>query len=287
MTNLVQLERVSRRYGDVVALDDVSLSIDSGRIVGLLGPNGAGKTTTVRILATLLKPDAGTAVVLGHDVVREARTVREKVSLTGQYASVDEDLTGRENLVFLARLWGFGGRAAGRPVRLPSPSSGRPWRGMQTSTADGVTSASHRKLEPKGLGEMSVQQTQALSMQWSPSAHSASDSQGPPILSITASRAPGSSSEARGACDATSVVSPSTGASMQRSALHVQPPRQSPSSRQAVFSSMSSGAPQPAARMRARNSVRKSFMVFSMVTVCAPPLRARPILGRKKVTTFR
>jgi ABC-2 type transport system ATP-binding protein len=86
----------------------VDLAIRQGSVYGLLGPNGAGKTTTVRTLATLLRPDAGTATVLGHDVVREAAKVRNKVSLTGQYASVDEDLTGHENLVLVARLLGLG-----------------------------------------------------------------------------------------------------------------------------------------------------------------------------------
>lgn len=80
---------------------------------GLLGPNGAGKTTAIRMLATLLRPDEGSATVLGHDVVRDAAEVRATVSLTGQYASVDEDLTGRENLVLVCRLLGFPWRAAG------------------------------------------------------------------------------------------------------------------------------------------------------------------------------
>ena len=79
---------------------------------GLLGPNGAGKTTTIRVLATLLRPDGGSARVLGHDVAREAAAVRAKVSLTGQFASVDEDLTGHENLVLVGRLHGFSWRAA-------------------------------------------------------------------------------------------------------------------------------------------------------------------------------
>jgi ABC-2 type transport system ATP-binding protein len=97
----------------------VDLRIRQGSVYGLLGPNGAGKTTTIRILATLLKPDAGTATVLGHDVVREARTVREKVSLTGQYASVDEDLTGHENLVLVGRLLGLSwGEARRRAAEL-------------------------------------------------------------------------------------------------------------------------------------------------------------------------
>jgi ABC-2 type transport system ATP-binding protein len=81
-------------------------------VYGLLGPNGAGKTTTIRMLATLLRPDAGTARVFGHDVVREADAVRSRVSLTGQFASVDEDLTGFENLVLLARLLGYSRRQA-------------------------------------------------------------------------------------------------------------------------------------------------------------------------------
>jgi ABC-2 type transport system ATP-binding protein len=89
------------------AVDGVDLRVQAGTVYGLLGPNGAGKTTTIRILATLLRPDAGTATVLGHDVVRDADAVRGRLGLTGQYASIDEDLTGLENLVLLARLLGF------------------------------------------------------------------------------------------------------------------------------------------------------------------------------------
>jgi ABC-2 type transport system ATP-binding protein len=85
----------------------VDLAVRSGTVYGVLGPNGAGKTTTIRMLATLLAPDEGTAYVLGHDVVREADAVRRRVSLTGQYASVDEELTGRENLVLVGRLLGY------------------------------------------------------------------------------------------------------------------------------------------------------------------------------------
>lgn len=103
---------LTKSFGATRALNGVDLQVRQGTVYGLLGPNGAGKTTTIRILATLLRPDAGTARVLGHDAVREAATVREKVSLTGQYASVDEDLTGYENLVLVGRLLGFSWRAA-------------------------------------------------------------------------------------------------------------------------------------------------------------------------------
>jgi ABC-2 type transport system ATP-binding protein len=94
------------------AVDELDLSIPRGSIYGLLGPNGAGKTTTVRMLATLLQPDAGRARVLGHDVTSEARAVREKISLTAQFASLDEDLSASENLVLFARLLGHSWRDA-------------------------------------------------------------------------------------------------------------------------------------------------------------------------------
>ena len=101
-----------KTFGQTRAVDGVDLSVRRGCIYGVLGPNGAGKTTTIRMLATLIRPDAGSARVLGHDVVREADAVRGLISLTGQLASVDEELTGRENLVLLARLLGLRGRAA-------------------------------------------------------------------------------------------------------------------------------------------------------------------------------
>jgi ABC-2 type transport system ATP-binding protein len=110
--NAIETSGLIKNFGTTCALDGVDLRIREGSVYGLLGPNGAGKTTTIRILATLLKPDGGTATVLGHDVVREARTVREKVSLTGQYASVDEDLTGYENMVLVGRLLGLSWRGA-------------------------------------------------------------------------------------------------------------------------------------------------------------------------------
>jgi ABC-2 type transport system ATP-binding protein len=103
----IRAEALVRRFGDNTAVDGVDLAVPRGMVYGLLGPNGAGKTTTIRMLATLLRPDAGTARVLGHDVVREADAVRSRVSLTGQFASVDEDLTGLENLVLIARLLGY------------------------------------------------------------------------------------------------------------------------------------------------------------------------------------
>jgi ABC-2 type transport system ATP-binding protein len=90
--------------GNVRALDGVSLQVAPGTVLGLLGPNGAGKTTAVRILSTILTPDAGRAAVLGHDVVREADAVRQLIGLAGQYATVDENLTGRENLRMIGRL---------------------------------------------------------------------------------------------------------------------------------------------------------------------------------------
>ncbi|MDQ5894152.1 MAG: daunorubicin/doxorubicin transport system ATP-binding protein [Actinomycetota bacterium] len=103
----IETKGLVKVFGDNRAVDGVDLQITPGMVFGLLGPNGAGKTTTIRMLATLLRPDGGSATVLGHDVVTEADKVRSRVSMTGQYASVDEDLTGTENLVMLARLLGF------------------------------------------------------------------------------------------------------------------------------------------------------------------------------------
>ncbi|MEV8517844.1 ATP-binding cassette domain-containing protein [Dactylosporangium sp. NPDC051484] len=103
----VEAEGLTRSFGETRALDGMDLRIPAGTVYGLLGPNGAGKTTAVRVLATLLRPDGGRARVFGHDVVAEADAVRARVSLTGQYASVDEDLTGFENLVLLGRLLGL------------------------------------------------------------------------------------------------------------------------------------------------------------------------------------
>ena len=94
-------------FGETRAVDGIDLAVRSGSVYGVLGPNGAGKTTAIKMLATLLRPDAGSATVFGHDVVQEANAVRSAVSLTGQLASVDEDLTGRENLILIGRLLGL------------------------------------------------------------------------------------------------------------------------------------------------------------------------------------
>ena len=108
----IEATGLAKSFGDVRAVDGVDLAVRTGSVDGVLGPNGAGQTTTIRMLATLLRPDAGSARVMGHDVVSEADAVRGKVSLTGQLASVDEDLTGRENLILLARLLGYDRGAA-------------------------------------------------------------------------------------------------------------------------------------------------------------------------------
>ena len=106
-TLAIEAEGLVKTFGETRAVDGLDLTVGRGAVYGVLGPNGAGKTTTIRILATLLRPDAGTARVLGHDVLDEGDAVRGLVSLTGQLASVDEDLTGKENLVLLGRLLGF------------------------------------------------------------------------------------------------------------------------------------------------------------------------------------
>ena len=103
----IEASGLVKTFGETRAVDGVDLAVPTGSVYGVLGPNGAGKTTTIRMLATLIRPDAGSARVLGHDIVDDADEVRGVVSLTGQLASVDEDLTGRENLVLLGRLLGL------------------------------------------------------------------------------------------------------------------------------------------------------------------------------------
>ena len=112
MTNAIVAEGLVKRFGDTTALDGVDLAVRTGTVLGLLGPNGAGKTTAVRVLATLIRPDAGHATVGGYDVVRQAHQVRSMIGLTGQYASVDESLTGVENLLLIGRLLGQSRRDA-------------------------------------------------------------------------------------------------------------------------------------------------------------------------------
>ncbi|MFJ8545842.1 ATP-binding cassette domain-containing protein [Streptomyces sp. NPDC093586] len=113
MNTAIEADGLTKHYGGHRALDGVGLSVEAGTVLGLLGPNGAGRTTTVRTLATLLEPDAGTDRVAGFDVVRQRREVRRRIGLAGQYAAVDELLTGRENLVLLGGLLRLG-RAGAR-----------------------------------------------------------------------------------------------------------------------------------------------------------------------------
>jgi ABC-2 type transport system ATP-binding protein len=113
----VETSRLHKSYGDVHALRGIDLRVETGTVFGLLGPNGAGKTTAVRILTTLLKPDEGTAQVRGFDVVQEQGKVRESIGLAGQYAAVDENLTGFENLEMVGRLYHLGRRRSRERAR--------------------------------------------------------------------------------------------------------------------------------------------------------------------------
>ena len=141
----IEATGLEKSFGDVKAVDGVDLAVARGSVYGVLGPNGAGKTTTIRMLATLMRPDAGEARVLGHDIVREADKVRSLVSLTGQLASVDEDLTGRENLILLARLLGFDRNAARGSARRSCwrrSASRRPAAGSSRTTRAACAAAS-------------------------------------------------------------------------------------------------------------------------------------------------
>jgi oleandomycin transport system ATP-binding protein len=113
MTTVIEAEGLAKRFGGTQALAGVDIAADRGQVLALLGPNGAGKTTIVRILSTLLRPDEGQARISGYDVVSDAVVVRQLIGLTGQYASVDDELTGTENLIMIGRLLGFT-RAAAR-----------------------------------------------------------------------------------------------------------------------------------------------------------------------------
>src|SRR5262245_54975048 len=108
LEHVIEAVGLIKRYGSVVALDGLDLTVPEGTVTGLLGPNGAGKTTAVRVFTTLVKPDRGTARVAGLDVVADARRLRSEIGLSGQYAAVDEDLTGFENLDMVGRLYHLG-----------------------------------------------------------------------------------------------------------------------------------------------------------------------------------
>jgi oleandomycin transport system ATP-binding protein len=112
MTNAIEAEGLIKRFGNTLALDGINLAAREGTVLGVLGPNGAGKTTAVRILATLLKADGGTAKVAGLDVAKNSHEIRQLIGLTGQYASVDEDLTGLQNLVLIGQLLDLSGNDA-------------------------------------------------------------------------------------------------------------------------------------------------------------------------------
>lgn len=114
---MIEVEGLRKAFGPVVALDGVDLEVAEGTVVGLLGPNGAGKTTTVRVLTTLLRPDAGTARVAGYDVVRDAEALRHVIGLAGQAAAIDENLTGLENLEMVGRLYHLAPQEARRRAR--------------------------------------------------------------------------------------------------------------------------------------------------------------------------
>jgi ABC-2 type transport system ATP-binding protein len=110
---IITVDQVTKQFRDGTrALDGLTLSVPAGTVYGLLGPNGAGKTTLIRILATLLRPDGGTVRVAGHDVVHDPARVRERIGLAGQFAAVDDHLTGRENIVMIGRLYGLSRREA-------------------------------------------------------------------------------------------------------------------------------------------------------------------------------
>lgn len=129
----IEVHGVAKRFGDVTALDGLDLEVQAGTVFGLLGPNGAGKTTLVRIVATLLKPDAGRVEVLGHDVVSEPLAVRRRIGLAGQFAAVDGELTGRENVEMIGRLY-----------RLPAAEARR--RAAEVLEQFGLVEAADRRV---------------------------------------------------------------------------------------------------------------------------------------------
>ena len=133
---LVKIYRT--RKHEVRALDGLDLRVEDGTVLGLLGPNGAGKTTAVRILATLLKPDGGSATVAGHDVVREPDAIRKIIGLSGQYAAVDENLTGSENLWLFGRLYQLSSEEAKRAPQTAQGCSVSDGRCFTDNVRDGI-----------------------------------------------------------------------------------------------------------------------------------------------------
>ena len=124
MTDVIRASGLVKRYGAVTALAGLDLAVPEGTVLGLLGPNGAGKTTAVSILTTLLEPDGGTATVAGFDVCADPESVRKHIGLSGQFAAVDEHLTGYENLDMIGRLYRLGRRPSGCAPVSSSTGSG-------------------------------------------------------------------------------------------------------------------------------------------------------------------
>ena len=163
MSDAIVVEGLGKRYGDVIAVEGLNLTVPEGTVMGLLGPNGAGKTTTVRILTTLLKPDTGRATVAGLDVVTQAQQLRKAIGLSGQYAAVDENLTGFENLEMVGRLYHMGkpasraraeellerfdldeaGRTSGQDVLGRHAPSARPSRGARCQAKGHISRRAH------------------------------------------------------------------------------------------------------------------------------------------------
>jgi ABC-2 type transport system ATP-binding protein len=141
----IQARGLVKVYGERRALDGIDLTIPRGQVFGFLGPNGAGKTTTIRILATLTRPSGGTARVLGHDVLTEADAIRARVAVTGQFASLDEDLTGQENLLLLGRLHGLSRAACGR--RADALLAAFDLTGSAGRTVSGYSGGMRRRLD--------------------------------------------------------------------------------------------------------------------------------------------
>lgn len=152
----IEVSGLIKRFGETTALDSIDLTAEPGTVLGLLGPNGSGKTTTVHILATLTKADEGTARICGYDVVRDAYQVRQLIGLTGQYASVDKDLSGHQNLTMIGRLLGMSrGQAKARAAELIEEAG---LAGAATKPAKTYSGGMRRRLDLAAsiMGEASV-----------------------------------------------------------------------------------------------------------------------------------